>query len=210
MHSKRELNAAKIRFEILEYVLKECEHRNFEKVQVIEICKYAKISKVTFFKYFTRKEDILLYYKSVITLKIIIELRQKGLEGLAALNFVVQHFSHEYSSRPSLILGLIHYFTNSTQYIKPFSIKPAERKLLFKEIDSDNYEIISFDQLIEQQMLDIVFKKQTTLSSDPKYLTEIFTSTLYGALIVFRMNNNDNISMFLFQVLGAVFPGIKG
>ncbi len=210
MSSKREINAAKIKYKILKYVLSESESRNFTDIQVIEICEYVGISKVTFFKYFTRKEDIVLYYKSVFTLRLIIELKQKELEGMPALNYIVQQFAYEYASRPSLILGVIHYFTSSTKYINPIRVKPAERDLIFKDIDSVDYEIISFAQLIEQLMLDVVFKKQSTLSSDPKYLSEIFISTLYGALVVFRMKNHDNISMFLFQIIGAVFPTIKG
>lgn len=210
MPSKREINAARIKYKVLEYVLNQSEGRNFNDIQVVEICAYAGISKVTFFKYFTRKEDILLYYKSVFTLRQIIAIKQKELEGIKALNYIVQQFANEYSSRPSLILGLIHFFTSSTQYINPIRVKPAERDLIFKDIDTVDYEIISFAQLIEQLMLDVVFKKQSDLSSDPKYLSEIFMSTLYGALVVFRMKNLDNISMFMFQVVGAVFPGIKG
>lgn len=210
MTSKRDQNAARIKFKVLEYVLSESESRNFTNIQVIEICKYVGISKVTFFKYFTRKEDILLYYKSVFTLRQIIALKQHELEGIKALNHIVQQFANEYATRPSLILGLIRYFTDSTKYINPIKVKPAERDLIFKDIESLDYEIISFDQLIEQLMLDVVFQKQSELSADPKYLSEIFISTLYGALVVFRMKNHDNISMFLFQVIGAVFPGIKG
>jgi len=209
MTSKREYNAARIKYKVLEYVLAESEGKNFSAIQVIEICKYVAISKVTFFKYFTRKEDILLYYKSVFTLRQIIKLKQLELEGMQALNYLVHQFAKEYETRPSLILGWIHYFTDSTQYVNPMRVKTAERDLIFKDIDTIDCEIISFDQLIEQLMLDVVFKKQSELSSDPKYLSEIFMSTLFGALVVFRMKNHDNISMFLSQVIGGVFPNLK-
>ena len=210
MSKKREQNAARIKFSILEYVLSESKSRNFVNIQVIEICKDVGISKVTFFKYFTRKEDILLYYRSVFTLKLIIGIKQNKLEGTQALSYIVLTFAKEYQTRPSLVLGFVHYFTTSTQYINPIRVKPPERDLIFKDLEDDDYEIVSFDQLIEQLMLDVVFKKQSVLSSDPKYLSEIFLSTLYGALVVFRMKGQSNVSMFLFSVLGAVFPGLKG
>jgi AcrR family transcriptional regulator len=210
MTTKREKNAARIKYNVLEYVLEESRSRNFSDIQVIEICEFASISKVTFFKYFTQKEDIILYYKSVFTLRLIIAIEQQELEGMKALNYIVHEFAIEYTSRPSLILGLIHYFTGSTQYVNPTRVKPAERDLIFKDVDDTiDYEIISFAQLIEQLMLDVVFQKQSAISSDPKYLSEIFISTLYGGLVVFRMKNLDNISMFLYQILGAVFPAIK-
>jgi len=210
MSIKRQINAARIKFGILEYTLNESRTRNFTDIQVIEVCKDVGISKVTFFKYFTRKEDILLYYRSVFTLKLIIGIKQNKLEGIQALSHIVLTFAKEYQNRPSMVLGLVHYFTSSTQYVNPIRVKSAERDLIFKDLVDVDYELVSFDQLIEQLMLDVVFKKQTILSSNPKYLSEIFLSTLYGALVVFRMKGQNNISMFLYSVIGAVFPGIKG
>ena len=209
MYTKREQNAARIKFKTLEYVLNETKSRNFNDIQVVEICKYVGISKVTFFKYFIRKEDLLLYYKSTLTLKLIIMLAQQKKEGMKALNLVVQQFANEYATRPSMVLGLIHYFTDSTQYVSPMRVKPAERALFFPEAESLTYEMISFDELIEQQMLDVVFKKKSMLSADSKHLSEVFTSSLYGAIVLFRIKNLDNISSFLYQILGAIFPSIR-
>jgi AcrR family transcriptional regulator len=210
MASKRDQNAAQIKYKTLEYVLNESKRRNFEDIQVVEICRYVGISKVTFFKYFTRKEDLLLYYKSIFTLKLIILLTKKGEEGMAALSIIVQQFAQEYTTRPSMILGLIHYFTNSVKYVSPMRVKLAERALFFPEAETLSYEMISFDELVEQQTLDVVFKKQSTLSANSRQLSEVFLSTLYGAILLCRMKNSDNPSPFLFQVLGTVFPGIRG
>lgn len=210
MASKREQNAARIKFKALEYVLAETQSRNFRDIQVNEICNYAGISKVTFFKYFTSKVDLLLYYKSVLTLKLIIKLTKDNLEGIKALNVVVQYFAVEYVKRPSMVLGVIHYFTDSTVYVSPIAVKPEERLLFFPESNALDYEMISFDQLIEQQMLVVVFNKDSTLSVNSQQLSEVFLSALYGAIVICRMKKVDNVSMFFFQVLGMIFPGIKG
>jgi len=210
MPTKREQNAARIKFKALEYVLSESERRNFADIQVTEICKYVEISKVTFFKYFTSKVDLLLYYRSILTLNLIIKIAESKIEGMKAINVIVQHFASEYAQRPSMVLGLIHYFTDSTTYVNPIHVKPAERLLFFPESSNIDYEVISFDQLVEQQMLDIVFKKQSTLSVNSQQLTEVFLSTLYGTIVVCRMKKADHVSMFFFQILGTVFPGIKG
>ncbi len=210
MATKREINAARIKYESLKYVLKESERRNFAEIQVVEICKHVGISKVTFFKYFTSKVDLLLYYRSILTLSLILKLSESKFEGMKALNVIVQYFATEYVKRPSMVLGLIHYFTDSTSYVSPIAVKPAERLLFFPEAAELDYEIISFDQLVEQQMLDIVFKKQTTLSVNSQQLSEVFIATLYGTIVVCRIKKVDHVSMFFFQVLGTIFPGIKG
>ena len=210
MSSKRESNAARIKYKALEYVLNESKGKNFDDIQVVDICKHVGVSKVTFFKYFTRKEDLLLYYKTILTLKIIIQLSEKKLEGIMALRLIVQQFAAEYVERPSLILGMINYFTHSLNYISPMRVKFAERTLFFPGAESVEYELISLDELVEQHMLDVVFKKQSSLSANSKQLSEVFLSTLYGALVMCRLRGSEHPSLFLFQVLGTVFPNIRG
>ncbi len=210
MPSKRVFNAARIKCESLKYVLEEAEHRNFADIQVVEICKHVGISKVTFFKYFTAKVDLLLYYKSFFTLNLILKLTKSKKEGISALNSIVHFFASEYTQRPSMVLGLIHYFTDSTGYKSPIAVKPAERLLYFPESANLNYEVIPLDQLVEQHMLEVVFKKESTLSANAQQLSDVFLSTLYGAIVVCRIKKADNASIFLFQVMGKVFPGIKG
>lgn len=210
MPSKREKKAALIKFKALEYVLNESKRKNFEDIQVVDICKYVGISKVTFFKYFTRKEDLLLYYKSILTLRLIIMLTQKNLEGMPALNLLIHQFANEFSERPSVVIGVINYLTKSVNHVSPMRVKQSERILFFPEAESLKYEMISLNELVEQQMLDVVFKKQSALSANSRQLTEVFLSTLYGALLLCRMNDSEHVSLFLFQVIGTVFPKIRG
>lgn len=209
MTGKREQKAARIKYKALKYVLNETNKRNFDEIQVIEICKAAGISKVTFFKYFTSKVDLLLYYKSVFTLQLIIQLKKEGKEGIDALKELTRLFAREYEQRPSMLLGLVRYFTSSTVYVSPIPVKPAERSLFFSEVET-TYEAISLEALVEQQMLEVVFARQTTLSTDARQLAELFLSTLYGAILVCRMQNKEHVRMFFVTMLGMVFPGIKG
>lgn len=209
MSTRREKKAALIRYRTLEYVLNESKRKNFEDIQVVDICKHVGISKVTFFKYFTRKEDLLLYYRSVLTLRLIIILTKNKLEGMPALHLIVQQFANEYSERPSVLLGVINYFTKSVSNVSPMRVKKPERSLFFPEADALSYEMISLNELVEQQMLDVVFKKQSTLSANSKVLTEVFLSTLFGGLLLCRMNDYDHVSLFLFQVIGTIFPQIR-
>ena len=76
MITKRIQNAAHIRYKIINYVSQACQTRDFSKIHVTEICQAANISKVTFFKYFDHKEDVLMLYKTIVcTCRIIKKLR---------------------------------------------------------------------------------------------------------------------------------------
>lgn len=207
MISKREQNAARIKFEALSFVLEETTKRNFSDIQVIEICKHVGVSKVTFFKYFKSKIDLLLYYKSVFTLQLIIA--TTNYDGMEALKEVVRSFASEYQTRPSMLLGLLHYFTDSVNYVSPIAVKPAERLLFFPEV-VEGFEILSLESLIERFMLEVVFARNTDITSDSRQLAELFLATLYGTIIVCRMQKKEHVPLFFATNMSMVFPGLKG
>ena len=51
--------------------------RMFSQVMIEDICKTAEISKVTFFKFYQRKEDLLIYYMRVWLTERMIEIEQE-------------------------------------------------------------------------------------------------------------------------------------
>jgi len=60
--SLREINFAKTRLNILKVVKDRITQKDFDDITVDEICKYAEISRGTFFNYFPSKNHIFNYY----------------------------------------------------------------------------------------------------------------------------------------------------
>ena len=52
--------AARLKVQVLDHTLKLIEKKSFDDLYVDDLCAKVKISKVTLFKYFPQKEDILL------------------------------------------------------------------------------------------------------------------------------------------------------
>ena len=197
MVSKRALNFATKRYNMVTYVLKSCSSRHFNDVHVMDICRATGISKVTFFKYFKQKEDILLYYKSLLTLSLTIQARHKNLQGIDGLQKIVAHFSLEFRERPSLVLGLINKLTSDTIH-RPLRISPAEKNMFYPNMDFDEIEVLSLEQMIDKFMLEAVFESQVRSSGDAKDLGVLFLSTLYGAIVESHVRGDSGDRM-LFQ-----------
>ncbi|MDH5475586.1 MAG: TetR/AcrR family transcriptional regulator, partial [Cyclobacteriaceae bacterium] len=65
MSKIRNIKAARIKTKILEETKSLIGKGSFKDLYVAELCERVKISKVTLFKYFPQKEDILLYYQRI-------------------------------------------------------------------------------------------------------------------------------------------------
>jgi AcrR family transcriptional regulator len=68
--SLREINFAKTRLKILQVILDRVKEKDFEEITVDEICKYAEISRGTFFNYFATKNHIFQYYQRIWDVRI--------------------------------------------------------------------------------------------------------------------------------------------
>ena len=183
MITKRTQNASLIRYKVLTYVLETCKRKDFDQVYVTEICKAANISKVTFFKYFDRKEDILLFYKSIINTGLCISLSQRQLESIAALEFIVDRFGRLVRETPSLARELVSILLHTKPPILPVILTEADKSLFFPEVDFEQVNVLPFWDLVESFMLGGVLRRDITKMSDAAELTTMFIANLYGAIV---------------------------
>ena len=102
MITKRTQNAAHIRYKVINYVTQASTTRDFSKIHVTDICQAANISKVTFFKYFDRKEDVLILYNSIINTGMCIEVSQRQITSVKGLELVISRYGNIISETPSI------------------------------------------------------------------------------------------------------------
>src|ERR1700753_3669001 len=132
--SLRKEKAARLKLSILDHTTRLIGKKSFDDLYVEEICNKVKISKVTLFKYFPQKEDILLYFFRVWCLRRAVELREKPREGLQGILFLFDKLSEDCENRPGIVLSFFAYLADLKRTPKPFPVKVEEKKLLFPEI----------------------------------------------------------------------------
>ena len=208
--SLRKEKAARLKLSVLEHTLRQIGKKSFDDLYVDEICKKVKISKVTLFKYFPQKEDILLYYFRVWSLKRSVELREKPKEGVAGVQFLFEKISEECEMYPGIILSLFGYLADLRRPPKPFPLKPEEKKLLFPDHkDILSVEIQSLDQLMEKFSLEAIFRKEITRSSSTRDLTNLFTSLFYGSVLTAHLLQLDQLKFFFKKNLDMTLKGLQ-
>ncbi|MCA6380911.1 MAG: TetR/AcrR family transcriptional regulator [Cytophagales bacterium] len=208
--SLRKEKAAILKLSVLDHTIKMIGTKSFDKIHVDEICKKTKISKVTLFKYFPQKEDLLLYYFRVWSLRRLVELKEKPREGLAGIQYLFDKISEDFEAHPGIILSWVGYLSDMGRTIKPFPLKAEEKKLLFPEVkDIQLIELQSLDQMIEKFSLEAIFKKEITKTTSTRDITNAFMAIFYGSIINAYINQVNPAKMFFRKNVETLLKGLS-
>ena len=183
MITKRTQNAAHIRYKVINYITQACQTRDFNKIHVTEICQAANISKVTFFKYFDRKEDVLMLYNSIINTGICIEVSQREITAVAGLEFVINRFGNIIRDTPSIAREQVAAILHVKPPILPVILSEADKALFFPDVRFEEVNILSIWNLIEGFMLEGILNGEITRMASATELATMFMATLYGAIV---------------------------
>jgi len=177
---------------------------------VDEICAKVKISKVTLFKYFPQKEDILLYYFRLWCLKRAVELNDKPKEGLAGVTFLFDKLSEDTETHPGIILSLFAYLADLRRTLRPFPVKVEEKKLLYPDLENiGTIEIQSVDQMLEKFSLEAIFKKEITKTSSTRDITQVLISVFYGSVLTAHINQISTLKIFFRKNVELTLKGLQ-
>ncbi len=209
--SLRKEKAARLKVQVLDNTLKLVGKKSFEDLYVDDICDKVKISKVTLFKYFPQKEDILMYYLRIWCLARTVELSQKPREGMAGIHYLFDKIADEYEERPGFVLSLVGYLSDAKRPPKPFPVKPEEKRLLYPEVDSvATLEIYSVDQMLEKFVLEAIFRKEITKSTSTRDITNLISSMLFGGILVAHLNQQNPLKHFFRKTIDLALKGLNG
>lgn len=207
--SLRKEKAARLKVQVLEHTLKLIGKKAFDDIYVEDICEKVKISKVTFFKYFPQKEDVLLYHFRIWCLGRSVELKQKPKEGMQGVYFLLDKLSEECENHPGLMLSLIGYLSDFKRPPKPFPVKPEEKKLLFPDVeDVSGIEILSLDQMLEKFTLDGIMKKEITKTSSTRDITNLFNTIFLGSIVTAHLAQQSPLKLFFRRNLDNLMKGL--
>lgn len=198
----RKEKAARLKLAILDHSLKLIGRRPFEDLFVEDICQRVKISKVTLFKYFPVKEDILAYYFRIWCLRRTVELKEKPKEGVQGITYLFDKLSEDFDQHPGIILSLVAYLSSPKRPPKPFPLKAEEKKLLFPDVaDIQSTDIMSIEQLMEKFALEAVFRKEITRTSNTRDITHLLMALFFGSIVTIQMTQINPTKPFLRRMI---------
>jgi AcrR family transcriptional regulator len=207
--SLRKEKAARIKVQILDQMLKLIGKKSFDDLYIDDLCAKVKISKVTLFKYFPQKEDILLYFFRVWCLARLTDLAAKPREGLQAIYFLFDKLSESCERYPGVMVSLVGYIGNPRRSPKPFPLKPEEKVLLFPHVpDIAMLETQTIEQMLETFVLEAIFKKEITKTSSTRDVTNLLTTVFMGGILTAHSHQVSSVKLFFRKNVDIVMRGL--
>ncbi|MFI2859004.1 TetR/AcrR family transcriptional regulator [Paenibacillus sp. JSM ZJ436] len=145
--SLREIKKARTKIALYEASLSLMEDKMFHEVMVEDICRKAEVSRVTFFKFYPKKEDVLVYFMRVWLTGRIIEIERDHRRGFASIRYLLQKVAEQSHHMPGILPSLISFLAEMKMHPHLQELSQAEIKLLFpgnEEIGSATPDLYRF------------------------------------------------------------------
>lgn len=195
---KREQNKAKQKIEIMKAFVNAMDDKELHELKVEDICKNIGISKVTFFNYFSSKEEVIQYFVSLWEFEISYMVEEKKLEETAILYFIFEYVGTHQATR-QLINAIMMYFIKSSTHTR-IDISEYELYLFNSEAYERGIDRLSLLELIQRGIISIKIADE-----EKEDLISTLVAGFYGVAFIQNMNRSADLNLsykaFLDRVL---------
>ena len=194
----REKKKVDIKLSIMEVFICEMSNKELGELHIDKLCEKIGISKVTFFNYFSTKEQVIEYFIYKWQYDTTYELYKKNLKKEDALRYIYKSVCRSEGAN-HIMNALIHFFSKVSTYT-PIDITEYEYYRFNSKAFLEGIVPKSIDILIKDVLTDItddIVKQEKMLSA--------LLAGFYGIPLLCKIINNDDLEnsymSFLDQIL---------
>ncbi|WP_309121734.1 helix-turn-helix domain-containing protein [Paenibacillus sp.] len=188
----REIKKARAKIALYEASLDLIGGASFRAVKLEDICAKAEVSKVTFFKFFPQKEDVLVYFMYVWLLERLLEIEERRLRGAGAIRHVLGSVAEGARTRPGLMLSLIGFLSESQMHPCMPALSDAELHLLFPgREDRARSTPVDLFALFRRTIDEAKADGDCTRGEPSAVLGQWLTTVFYGGYLTAHMCRQD-------------------
>jgi AcrR family transcriptional regulator len=131
----REIKKARSKIALFQAGLELIGKTSFKEVKLEDICEKAEVSKVTFFKFFPQKEDLLIYFMRLWVTDRLVEFKLHPKRGIEAIRHLFRNVAVSAKDRPGLMLSLIGYLSEVKMHPNMPTLSEAEIQILYPGVE---------------------------------------------------------------------------
>ncbi|WP_318508808.1 hypothetical protein [Bacillus sp. T3] len=151
----REKKAALLKVSILEEMLRLLKIKNLNDLTIDELCANINTTKVTFFKYFKYKEQVLDYFVCKWLYDRSFNIHCKKYKGADGLYQIFQSICEDPVIGKKIMVSLIHYYSKLTEKPVAIELSPYEYYLFNKEAFDQKVKPLNLQQVFTYCLSDI-------------------------------------------------------
>ena len=210
--SLRERKFARTRLALAEAAAGHLEVASFETLSVKSLCERVQISEATFFNYFPKKDDLIVYLDRLWTLELNWYGQQamQQQQGLAVIEALFRYTSIQIQKKPGLMGEIIAHEARSRERHSGPDITVAERMLAFSDLEGiENLSDDSLEGLLRGSLQMAIemgeLPENMAISAAMVGLVSIF----YGVPLALQHSNPAAIAAMYRQQLELLWEGLR-
>ncbi len=214
----RERNKARTRLSIIDAFLVRLENKNFDDITIDEICDDVQISKGTFFNYFPRKIDMILYNALLWNLEAMwLTTKRPGASpGLPSIDYIFAWFAETIKKHPLFFLELIALRSRKPEEINKLDepgsrrVSSAERVLRFPELQEiTSIKAGNYSHILRIQLEAAIKKEELPDNIDIEAVILSLGIILYGVPLMLINQNPEKLAKTYLYHLNLFWAGLK-
>ena len=210
--SLRERKFARTRLALADAASGHLEAAPFETMSVKSLCERVQISEATFFNYFAKKDDLIVYLDRLWTLELNWYGQQAMLlhQGLPVIEALFRYTSIQIQKKPGLMGEIIAHEARSRERHPGPEITVAERMLAFSDLEGiETLPDDSLDGLLRGSLQTAIeqgeLPENTAIAAAMVGLVSIF----YGVPLALQYSNPAAIAAMYRQQLELLWKGLR-
>jgi AcrR family transcriptional regulator len=210
--SLRERKFARTRLSLADAATRHLEAASFETLSVKALCERVQISEATFFNYFPKKEDLIIYLDRLWTLELNWYGRQAAEQekGLAVIEALFRYTSIQIQKKPGLMGEIIAHEARARERSQGMEITLAERLMAFQDLTGiKDLPDDSLESLLRNALQDAIDQGDLPVNTAIAAAMVALVSIFYGVPLAMQHANPAAIGAMYRQQLSLLWSGLR-
>ncbi len=208
----RERKFARTRLSLADAATRHLEAASFETLSVKTLCERVQISEATFFNYFPKKEDLIIYLDRLWTLELNWYGRQAAEQqkGLAVIEALFRYTSIQIQKKPGLMGEIIAHEARARERSQGMEITLAERLMAFSDLAGiEDLADDSLESLLRNALQDAIDQGDLPANTAIAAAMVALVSIFYGVPLAMQHANPAAIGAMYGQQLALLWSGLR-
>jgi AcrR family transcriptional regulator len=210
--SLRERKFARTRLALAEVAAQHMQAASFETLSVKALCERVQVSEATFFNYFPKKDDLIVYLDHLWTLELNWYGRQSATQhsGLAVIDAMFRYTAIQVQKKPGLMGEIIAHEARARQRASNPEITRAERMLAFPDLDGiDEMPDDSLEHILRAALQQGIDRGELPVNTAVTAAMVGLVSIFYGVPLALQHSNPAAIGAMYRQQLAILWEGLR-
>ncbi len=208
--SLRERKFAETRLNLLKELIRKLDDNSFESISVKELCLGARISEATFFNYFNKKGDLLVYFIALWSIEVQWNIKNKERSGLKAILEVFNFTAEMMSETSPLMVEFMSYYVSNLDTITYPEITLAEKYLAFESKPGiEKIKPLTFRDLMKHEINNAIQLGELKTDISTKVVLTGLASIFYGVPLTSSRINSSIAKSTYRKLLKVLWDGLN-